>query len=148
MFRLLSENASSRATGRTRVLRLPGLAPLQAPQSARREDEGEHCSYAERVKRPDEPEGNSRLYGPVVADNGAGIAAMPAVAGEIRAARIPYALPLVFIGDVGEEGEGGLRRMRHVFAAPRRRDSIAYSVMVDGAGSDTVVAESAGEPAV
>jgi len=40
-----------------RVLRLLGLAPLQAPQSARREDEGEDPSHAERVKRPDEQEG-------------------------------------------------------------------------------------------
>src|SRR5713226_5096412 len=36
---------------------LPGLAPLRAPQSARREDDGEHPSHAERVKRPDEQEG-------------------------------------------------------------------------------------------
>src|SRR5216684_6861387 len=36
---------------------LPGLAPLRAPQSACREDEGEHPSHAERVKRPDEQEG-------------------------------------------------------------------------------------------
>jgi tripeptide aminopeptidase len=86
----------------------------------------------------------SRLYGPGVADNGAGIAALLAVAGAIRAARIPHALPFVFIGDVGEEGEGDLRGMRHVFSTPRWRDSIAYSVIVDGAGSDTVVAEALG----
>jgi tripeptide aminopeptidase len=86
----------------------------------------------------------SRLYGPGVSDNGAGIAALLAVAGAIQAARIPHALPFVFIGDVGEEGEGDLRGMRHVFATPRWRDSIAYSVIVDGAGSDTVVAEALG----
>jgi tripeptide aminopeptidase len=86
----------------------------------------------------------SRLYGPGVADNGAGIVALLAVAGAIRAAGIPHALPFVFIGDVGEEGEGDLRGMRHVFATPRWRDSIAYSVIVDGAGSDTVVAEALG----
>jgi len=86
----------------------------------------------------------SRLYGPGVSDNGAGIAAMLAVAGAIRAANIRHALPFVFIGDVGEEGEGDLRGMRHVFATPRWRDSIAYSVIVDGAGSDTVVAEALG----
>jgi tripeptide aminopeptidase len=50
----------------------------------------------------------------------------------------------VFIGNVGEEGEGDLRGMRHVFATPRWRDAIAYSVVVDGAGSDTVVAEALG----
>ena len=86
----------------------------------------------------------SRLYGPGVADNGTGIAALLAVAGAIRAARISHALPFVFIGNVGEEGEGDLRGMRHVFATPRWRDSIAYSVVVDGAGSDTVVAEALG----
>ena len=86
----------------------------------------------------------SRLYGPGVSDNGAGIAALLAVAGAVQAARIPHALPFVFIGDVGEEGEGDLRGMRHVFATPRWRDSIAYSVIVDGAGSDTVVAEALG----
>ena len=86
----------------------------------------------------------SRLYGPGVADNGAGIAAMLAVAGAIRAARISHTLAVVFIGNVGEEGEGDLRGMRHVFATPRWRDSIAYSVIVDGAGADTVVAEALG----
>jgi len=38
------------------VVGLPGPAPLQAPESARREDEGEYSSHAERVKRPDEQE--------------------------------------------------------------------------------------------
>jgi tripeptide aminopeptidase len=86
----------------------------------------------------------SRLYGPGVSDNGAGIAAMLAVASVLAEARVSHALPFLFIGNVGEEGEGDLRGMRHVFATPRWRDAIAYSVIVDGAGSDTVVAEALG----
>jgi tripeptide aminopeptidase len=86
----------------------------------------------------------SRLYGPGVSDNGAGIAAMLAVASVCSRVRISHGLPFVFIGNVGEEGEGDLRGMRHVFATPRWRDAIAYSVVVDGAGSDTVVAEALG----
>ncbi len=86
----------------------------------------------------------SRLYGPGVSDNGAGIAAMLAVASVLGSARIAHVLPFVFIGNVGEEGEGDLRGMRHVFATPRWRDAIAYSVIVDGAGSDIVVAEALG----
>lgn len=86
----------------------------------------------------------SRLYGPGVSDNGAGIAAMLAIAAALQAARIPHALPFVFIGNVGEEGEGDLRGMRHVFATPRWNNAIAYSIVVDGAGSDTVVAEALG----
>src|SRR6202035_5175021 len=49
-----------------------------------------------------------------------------------------------FVGNVGEEGEGDLRGMRHVFATPRWRDAIAYGVVVDGAGADTVVSEALG----
>jgi tripeptide aminopeptidase len=86
----------------------------------------------------------SRLYGPGVSDNGAGIAAMLAVVSVLSSVRISHALPFLFIGNVGEEGEGDLRGMRHVFANPRWRDAIGYSVIVDGAGSDTVVAEALG----
>jgi acetylornithine deacetylase/succinyl-diaminopimelate desuccinylase-like protein len=86
----------------------------------------------------------SRLYGPGVSDNGAGIAAMLALVSVLGKSRISHALPFVFIGNVGEEGEGDLRGMRHVFATPRWRDAIAYSVIVDGAGADTVVAEALG----
>jgi len=50
----------------------------------------------------------------------------------------------VFIGNVGEEGEGDLRGMRHVFQSPRWSEAIAYSLVVDGAGADTIVAEALG----
>jgi tripeptide aminopeptidase len=86
----------------------------------------------------------SRLLGPGVSDNGAGIAAMLAVASVLGSARIAHGMPFLFIGNVGEEGEGDLRGMRHVFATPRWRDAIAYSVIVDGAGADTVVTEALG----
>jgi acetylornithine deacetylase/succinyl-diaminopimelate desuccinylase-like protein len=86
----------------------------------------------------------SRLYGPGVSDNGAGIAAMLAVASVLASVCISHALPFLFIGNVGEEGEGDLRGMRHVFATPRWRDAIAYSVIVDGAGTDTIVSEALG----
>lgn len=86
----------------------------------------------------------SRLYGPGVSDNGAGITAMLAIASALRAASITHALPFVFIGNVGEEGEGDLRGMRHVFATPRWKEGIAYSIVVDGAGAETIVAEALG----
>ena len=87
---------------------------------------------------------SSRLYGPGVSDNGAGIAALLAVASILGSAKISHALPFLFMGNVGEEGEGDLRGMRHVFATPRWRDAIAYNVIVDGAGADTIVAEALG----
>ena len=86
----------------------------------------------------------SRLYGPGVADNGAGITALLAIASALQASQVAHALPFLFVGNVGEEGEGDLRGMRHVFATPRWSESIAYSIVVDGAGSETIVAEALG----
>src|SRR5580698_10464985 len=86
----------------------------------------------------------SRLYGPGVSDNGAGVTAMLAIAALMRAVRVRHGLPIVFIGNVGEGGEGALRGMRHIFSTPRWKDSIAYSVVLDGAGADTIVAEALG----
>ena len=86
----------------------------------------------------------SRLYGPGVSDNGAGVTAMLAIVAALRALGIRHALPLLFIGNVGEEGEGDLRGMRHIFSQPRWKDQIHYSLVLDGAGSDTIVAEALG----
>jgi tripeptide aminopeptidase len=86
----------------------------------------------------------NRLYGPGVSDNGAGVAALLAVAATLRATKIPLAMPIVFIGNVGEEGEGDLRGMRHIFSRAPWKDSIRYSLILDGAGSDTIVAEALG----
>src|SRR6266404_8916037 len=86
----------------------------------------------------------SRLYGPGVSDNGAGATAMLGIAALLRSVRVRHALPFLFIGNVGEEGEGDLRGMRHIFATPRWKDSIACSLILDGAGSDTIVAEALG----
>jgi tripeptide aminopeptidase len=86
----------------------------------------------------------SRIFGPGVSDNGAGVVAMLGIAALLRAVRIRHALPFAFIGNVGEEGEGDLRGMRHIFSTPRWKDSIAYSVVLDGAGADTIVAEALG----
>src|SRR2546425_2180650 len=86
----------------------------------------------------------SRLYGPGVSDNGAGVTALLAVAGVLGATRIRHSQPFLFIGNVGEEGEGDLRGMRHIFSIPRWKEAIRYNVVLDGAGADTIVAEALG----
>ncbi len=86
----------------------------------------------------------TRLYGPGISDNGAGVAAMLAVAAALRSSKIRNCLPIVFIANVGEEGEGDLRGMRHIFAAAQWKDFIRYSLALDGAGADTIVAEARG----
>jgi acetylornithine deacetylase/succinyl-diaminopimelate desuccinylase-like protein len=70
--------------------------------------------------------------------------ALLAIAAALRACDIPHSLPILFIGNVGEEGEGDLRGMRHIFSHERDRDLILQTIVLDGAGSDTVVAEALG----
>jgi tripeptide aminopeptidase len=85
-----------------------------------------------------------KLYGPGISDNGSGIVALMAMAGALRATTIPHRAPILFIGDVGEEGEGDLRGMRHIFQQPEWSANIASLVVLDGAGTDTIIAEGLG----
>ncbi|HKW24348.1 MAG TPA: M20/M25/M40 family metallo-hydrolase [Terriglobales bacterium] len=86
----------------------------------------------------------SRLYGPGISDNGAGVAALLATAAALQASGIRHLGPLVFIGNVGEEGEGDLRGMRHIFSDPHWSEAILATLVLDGAGADSVVAEALG----
>jgi tripeptide aminopeptidase len=86
----------------------------------------------------------SRLYGPGISDNGAGVAALLGIAAALKSAQISHEVSVLFIGNVGEEGEGDLRGMRHIFSNPELKDSIFYSLVLDGAGSDTIVSEALG----
>jgi acetylornithine deacetylase/succinyl-diaminopimelate desuccinylase-like protein len=86
----------------------------------------------------------SKLYGPGISDNGSGITALLATAGALRDSDIANAAPILFIGNVGEEGEGNLRGMRHIFQQSRWLESIAALVVLDGAGTDTIIAEGLG----
>src|SRR5271169_874271 len=85
-----------------------------------------------------------KLYGPGVSDNGSGITALLAIAGVMRDVNIANAAPILFIGNVGEEGEGNLRGMRHIFERPKWVESIGALIVLDGAGTDTIIAEGLG----
>ena len=86
----------------------------------------------------------SKLSGPGVSDNAAGITALLALAAAVVRFGLSPDGSLLFIGNVGEEGEGDLRGMRYIFSGPQWRDSITASVVIDGAGTDTIVAEALG----
>jgi tripeptide aminopeptidase len=85
-----------------------------------------------------------RLFGPGISDNGAGVTAILALAAALREADVRTSTSLLLIGNVGEEGEGDLRGMRHLFSNPHWKENIAYTLVLDGAGTDTVVAEALG----
>lgn len=86
----------------------------------------------------------NKLYGPGISDNAAGVIAVLAIATALKRAQFKPATNIVFIGNVGEEGEGNLRGMRHLFSSPRWRDSIHSLLVIDGAGTDTYVNQALG----
>ncbi len=84
-----------------------------------------------RVKRE-----GTRLLGPGISDNGAGLAALVAVARALHESRLKTQRNLVFVADVGEEGEGNLRGMRKFVDDNRSR--LKYMVALDGAATDYI----------
>ena len=63
--------------------------------------------------------GGDRLQAPGACDNGAGVAGMLAIAHALVKAKVELAAPLIFLGNVGEEGEGDLRGVRHLYQPER-----------------------------
>lgn len=89
-------------------------------------------------------EEGSKLFGPGISDNAAGVIAMLAVASAMKQADVRPAGNIVFIGNVGEEGEGNLRGMRRIFSDPHWGDVVRSLLVIDGAGADTYVTQALG----
>jgi tripeptide aminopeptidase len=75
----------------------------------------------------------TRLWAPGISDNGAGLAALVAVAAAFRAAELGMRAGVVFAANVGEEGEGNLRGMRALMAHYGRR--VEALIAIDGAST-------------
>src|SRR5207248_8850029 len=56
----------------------------------------------------------SRMTAPGISDNGSGVAALLALARAVQFAHLKPQRTVLFVGDVGEEGEGNLRGMRAI----------------------------------
>jgi tripeptide aminopeptidase len=76
-----------------------------------------------------------RLSGPGIGDDCRGLAVVLAVARAFERAGVQTAGTIVFIGNVGEEGPGNLRGMRHLFGT-EMKGRIDYFISVDGTGLD------------
>lgn len=87
---------------------------------------------------------NNRLRAPGACDNGAGIAGMLAVAAALQSSAIELPSDLLFVGNVGEEGEGDLRGMRYLYGGSPWRERIAANIVLDGAGCEVVVTQGLG----
>jgi tripeptide aminopeptidase len=86
----------------------------------------------------------NRLAAPGSCDNAAGIIGMLALAQAITHAKVQLAAPLVVLANVGEEGEGDLRGVRHIYNHPALAGRIAAHIVLDGAGADAAVTQALG----
>jgi tripeptide aminopeptidase len=77
-----------------------------------------------------------RLEAPGISDDGAGLAALMAVARALDQARVKTQMSVILAADVGEEGEGNLRGIRQLVDSYRER--LQAVIAIDGAGTDYV----------
>ena len=99
---------------------------------------------------------HARLLGPGISDNGAGLAALWALASAFHHAGIVTAQPLLFVANVCEEGEGNLRGVRHLYREHLREQptqavpdessapEIATLIALDGAGTANIISQGLG----
>ncbi len=78
----------------------------------------------------------SRMLAPGISDNGTGLAALAAIARAIHETKIKPQRTILFVGNVGEEGEGNLRGMRALVDAYHSR--LKAVIVLDGASIDHV----------
>ena len=77
-----------------------------------------------------------RLFAPGISDNGTGLAALLGVAQAFREAKIKTRSTILFVADVGEEGEGNLRGMRALVDAYKTH--LKYVIALDGSATEYV----------
>jgi tripeptide aminopeptidase len=85
-----------------------------------------------------------RLAAPGACDNGAGVAGLLAIAHALLRAGVELPVPLVFLGNVGEEGEGDLRGVRHLYSRSALGERVVAHIVLDGAGSSGAVTQGVG----
>jgi len=79
-----------------------------------------------------------RLLAPGIADDGCGLAALIALLRAIESCAIETVGSLLFVGTVGEEGEGNLRGARHLLTGGRWANSVDAFISLDGPGVERI----------
>jgi acetylornithine deacetylase/succinyl-diaminopimelate desuccinylase-like protein len=85
-----------------------------------------------------------RLQAPGACDNGAGVAGMLAVIHALLRGGVELPAPLAVLGNVGEEGEGDLRGVRHFYEHSALAGRVAAHIVLDGPGMDSAVTQALG----
>ena len=87
---------------------------------------------------------DNKLFAPGIADDGCGLAALLALAQAIQSERLPIEGSILFVGTVGEEGEGNLRGVRHLFTEGRWAKHVDSFLSFDGPGLDRITNKALG----
>jgi tripeptide aminopeptidase len=82
-----------------------------------------------KVKRED-----TRLSAPGIGDDTRSLAVLLAMIRAMNEAGVQTRSDILFIGNVGEEGQGDLRGVKHLFGKGKYKDRIKMFISVDGAG--------------
>lgn len=80
----------------------------------------------------------NKLLAPGIADDGSGLAALMALAQAIQTQNIRTGGSILFVGTVGEEGEGNLRGVRHLLTKGRWATKVDAFLSFDGPGVDRI----------
>lgn len=86
----------------------------------------------------------NRLLAPGIADDGCGLAALIAISRALEECSIETEGSLLFVGTVGEEGEGNLRGVRHLFTAGEWAGRINAFISFDGPGIERITSAALG----
>jgi tripeptide aminopeptidase len=79
-----------------------------------------------------------KLMAPGISDDGCGLAALIAIADALKAAQIETVGSILFVGTVGEEGEGNLRGVRHLLTRGEWANVIDAFLSFDGHGTERI----------
>jgi tripeptide aminopeptidase len=86
----------------------------------------------------------NKLLAPGISDDGCGLAALIAIAGALQLAKLQTEGSLLFVGTVGEEGEGDLRGVRHLLTGGEWAGKISAFLSFDGPGVDRITNQALG----
>ena len=84
------------------------------------------------------------LKAPGASDNGAGVVGMLAIVHALLRGGVERPAPLAVLGNVGEEGEGDLRGVRHFYQHSALAGRVAAHIVLDGPGMDSAVTQALG----
>ncbi|HEY7914846.1 MAG TPA: M20/M25/M40 family metallo-hydrolase [Blastocatellia bacterium] len=80
----------------------------------------------------------SRLYSPGISDNTVGVVTLPAIALALDAGAVKTEGTIYFVATVGEEGEGNLRGVRHLFTKGEFGSGVEAFISLDGPGVERI----------